>query len=85
MKLNLWRLYNLATGYGIRPSELLGLQTELGCWSLDEACLMVGRQIEKTLNEGKDPFLQETIKAGKFRSARGLVKKKVKIPKSGVW
>ncbi len=61
------------------------MQTDLGRWSLDEACLVVGRQIEKTLSEGKDPFPQETIKAGKFRSAKGLAKKKVKLPKSGIW
>jgi hypothetical protein len=85
VKLNCWRLYNLATGYGQRPSDLLGLQTDLGRWSLDEACMVVGRQIQRTIEEGKDPFPQDTIKAGKFRSAKGLAKKKVKIPKSGIW
>lgn len=84
--MNLWRLYNLSTGYGQRPSDIIGgLQTDLGRWYLDEACLITGRSIEKQLNEGKDPFVQENIKAGNFRSAKGLVKKKVKIPKSGTW
>lgn len=85
MKLNAWRLHSLATAYGKRPSELLGLQTDLGRWSLDEACLVIGRKIENALKDGKDPFPQETIKAGKFRSAKGLARKKMKVPKSGIW
>jgi hypothetical protein len=66
----------------------MGLQTDLGRWSLDEACLMIGRRVERNLNEGKDAFDGLSIgKLGKgsFRSAKGLVKKKMKIPKSGIW
>jgi hypothetical protein len=85
VKTNLWRLYNLATGYGQRPSEILGLQTALGAWSLDEACLIAGRRIEKALNEGKDPFMAEATAKG-YRSAKGSKAiKKVKMKKNGTW
>lgn len=85
MKWNLWRLYNLATGYGQRPSEIAGdLKTDLGRWYLDEACLVMGRRIEKLLSEGKDPF-DNGPKSGKFRSAKGRVKKKVKVKPDGTW
>jgi hypothetical protein len=84
-KWNLWRLYNLATGYGQRPSEIVGgLETDLGRWYLDEACLLMGRRIEKLMNEGKDPF-DDGVKTGKFRSTKGLAKKKVKIKGDGTW
>lgn len=89
-KTNLWRLYNVATAYGCRPSDLLDLETELARWQLDEACLMVGRRVENNLNEGKDAFagfdggVIGAIKRG-YKSARAFVKKKMRIPDSGVW
>jgi len=61
------------------------LKTDLGRWYLDEACLVAGRGIEKLLNEGKDPFSDESSKPGKFRTAKNRVTKKVKIKPSGTW
>src|SRR5512137_115704 len=55
-KLNLLRLYNQATAYGQKPSDFFELETEIGCWALDEACLRVGRRVENNLNSGKDAF-----------------------------
>jgi len=82
---NLWRLYSLATGYGKRPSEIVGLETDIAAWSLDEACLINGRRIEKMLNENKDPFADQLPAKEKYRSAKGLATKKVKINQDGTW
>ena len=85
MKANLWRLYNLATGYGQRPSEIAGLQTDLGRWFLDESCLVTGRRIEKLLNEGKDPWAelreQKAEGSSRFRSAKTSGRKIKKVKK----
>ena len=62
----------------------MGLSTELARWNLDEACLIVGRRIENALSKNEDPFMDEKPTAEKYRSAKGRVKKKVKI-KNGVW
>jgi hypothetical protein len=59
---------------------------------LDEACLSVGRRVENNLNNGKDMLwhgfggsgLMNSVKRG-YRSAKQFVKKKMKIPESGVW
>ncbi|HEX6034543.1 MAG TPA: hypothetical protein VFY83_08920 [Anaerolineales bacterium] len=84
--MNLWRLYNLATGYGQRPSDLFELQTDVARWALDEACLVVGRRIENNLNSGKEPFDGFNGQhAQEFRSAKSRVKKKVKIKADGTW
>jgi hypothetical protein len=78
-------LYSQATAYGLRPSEIVGgLQTELGCWYLDEACLVIGRRFQKMIDEGKDPFAHEgAVKSGTFRSAKGRKIKKVKFKPDG--
>jgi hypothetical protein len=56
-KVALWRLYNVATAYGNRPSDHFPhLETDLAKWTLDEACLLTGRTYESALQEGKDPF-----------------------------
>lgn len=91
-RIHLWRLYNAATAYGCRPSDFFHLETELAAWQLDEACLVIGRRVEKNLNEGKDAFagfnsgsgLLASVKRG-YRSAKQFVRKKMRIPESGVW
>lgn len=91
-KRNLWRLYNVANAYGCKPSDYFELETEMAEWQLNEACLLVGRRVENNLNNGKDMWfgfgkdksLLGTLKRG-YRSARQLVRKKMKIPESGVW
>lgn len=80
-KTALWRLYNLATAYGKRPSEFVEFETELANWALDEACLMVGRTYESALQNGKDPFKDAGPKAqvkGKYAPAPKRKIKKVK-------
>jgi hypothetical protein len=85
-KLNLWRLHNVAEAYGKRPSEILNLETEIGAWSLDEACLMIGRRFEKELQEGKDPFSSITkVKGKKFSPAPKDEIVIMKIPESGIF
>jgi len=66
-------------------------ETELAAWQLDEACLVVGRQVENNLSNGKDAFagFEETgligaIKRG-YRSAKNLVKKRIRINADGTW
>lgn len=90
VKENLLRVHNLADAYGKRPSEIVNLQTVWGAYQFDEACLVVGRRVEKNVNEGKDPFHgfpQGGSPNGKskFRSAKHLAKRKVKIPTNGIW
>jgi hypothetical protein len=82
VKTNLWRLYNLATGYGQRPSDFFELETDLARWMLDETCLAVGRQCEKLIQDGKDPF-EDGLKSKTFRSAKGHKIKKVKFKADG--
>lgn len=88
---NLLRLHNQAEAYGTLPSEILWLETPWGAWQLNELTLMVGRRVEKNVNEGKDAWtgfssqrlaVRETLKT--YRSAKGRVTKKVKI-KNGIW
>ena len=89
VKPNLFRLYNAASAYGCRPSDFMQLETELAAWQLDEACLIVGRQVENNLSNGKPPFdgmgVPTTLNAKGYRSAKSLVKKKVKIKPDGTW
>lgn len=81
-------MHNLGDAYGARPSKVLGLETPWGAYQFDEICLRVGRQVDRNINEGKDPFaglgLIDSIKRG-YRSARQFVRKKLRIPKSGIW
>jgi hypothetical protein len=66
----------------------MGLSTDLGAWSLDEACLVAGRTIEKLVNEGKDPFSDQLADGSRnFRSAKGAGRriKKKKIKADGTW
>lgn len=86
-KLNLWRVYNQATAYGIRPSNIFKFETEIGAWVFDEACLLIGRKFEKLLNDGKNPFENIPNFEGQ-RSyapiANGNIKR-VKINANGTW
>lgn len=84
-KLNLWRLYNAATGYGKRPSDFFDLETDLAKWYLDESCLMLGRHYENEINAGRNPFGGATMPKQGYRSAKTLVKKKVRIKPDGTW
>src|SRR5690349_4180524 len=86
----LLRLHNQGEAYGTRPSEILGMETAWGAFQLDEITLTVGRSVERNLHSNKEPFDGfaldgSTNGKGRFRSAKGLVKRKVKIPKSGIW
>jgi hypothetical protein len=49
-------LYNSATAYGKRPSDFFDLETDIAKWTLNEACLVIGRKFENMFNEGKNPF-----------------------------
>ena len=88
-KSNLWRLYNIATAYGQRASDFVHLETEIGAWYLDEACLSIGRRFENMLNEGKNPFDALTLPSpsgrGGYRPAANSRMKRMKIPENGVW
>src|SRR4030067_1040004 len=83
VKTNLWRLYNLANAYAKKPSDLFELETDIGRWSLDEACLVVGRRIENNLNNGKEEFhgFDASISkpTGGYRSAKGRITKQLRI------
>ena len=85
-------LHNQAEAYGSRPSEIFGLETDWGAWQLNEITLMVGRLVEKNLNEGKDAFTGFSLPLspsrngnGRYRSAKTRVTKRMKIPANGIW
>ena len=85
--MNLARIHNLASAYGLRPSDFFEFETELGAFQLDEACLIVGRRIEHNVSEGKPAF--EGLGSGsvkrEYRSVKHLAKKTVKIKEDGTW
>ena len=94
----MWQLYNLATGFGQRPSSWLGLDpVGWEAYNLDLAVLQVGRYIEGKLAErdkdGKpthkiehlssdDPVVSSPFASFK---ASGVPIEKMKVPESGVW
>lgn len=87
---NLVSLHNMAEAYGCRPSSILELETAWGAWQLDQVALIVGRRVENNRNEGKATFAgfsgQSSVSSGQqFRSARGRVRKKVKVKADGTW
>jgi len=81
-------LHNQAEAYGSRPSEILGLETDWGAWQLNEIALVVGRRVERNVNSNKAPFdgFQVSMNGNHgYRSAKALVRKKVKIKPDGTW
>jgi len=81
-------LYNTASAYGKRPSDFFRFETELGAWQFDEACLIVGRRVEQNVNSNQAPFAGFDLPMDKsrgFRSAKQLVRRKVKIRPDGTW
>lgn len=70
----------------MRPSSILRLQTDWTAWQVDEACALIGMQIEAAAARGEKPdFGSRSSAGGKYRSVRHLVKRRMKIPESGVW
>ena len=85
---NLLRLHSVASAYGVRPSGLFEVETELGEFQLDEACLLIGRHVESNVNNGKDPFdglASEQAVKKEYRSVKHLAKKKVAVKEDGTW
>lgn len=85
-------MHSLAEAYGKRPSEIVGLETAWGAFQFDEVCLMVGRRVEKNLNEGKDAFAgfssinkRAVVGSQRYRSAAGPKARRMKIPANGIW
>jgi hypothetical protein len=76
----------MATAYGRRPSDFVQLETEFGAWSLDEACLALGRRYENMINEGKNPFSDSSVNgSGAYAPAAKANMKRVKIKANGTW
>jgi hypothetical protein len=71
----------------MRPSQFLHLETELAAWMLDEACLVVGRQFQHEIDQGRDPFVNNSAPPGqRYRSISGGKKlRRVKIKPDGTW
>ena len=98
---NLWALHSVASAYGCRPSEVLGVEDGWAAYQLDLACLMVAREVERLTLPGEDgtPGLDvgevvgaasgeelETRRlARKFADPRGRPMGRMVIPDSGVW
>jgi len=83
---NLVSLHNQAEAYGCRPNIILGLETAWGAWQLNEVALIVGRRVERNLSDGKDPFAGFVGSGPRgYRSAKNLVRKKIRINADGTW
>jgi len=82
-------LYNQTTAYRKLPSDLFDLETDIGKWTLDEACLVIGRRFENMFNEGKNPFadaqMGKSQQAQSYRPIANSKIKKVKISADGTW
>lgn len=65
------------------------LETDLGKWALDEACLALGRRYENMLNEGKNPFGGGTAGGGRAQGYAPMPRrediKTIQIPENGIW
>lgn len=76
----------MGEAYGVRPSEILGMETPWGAWQVDQVTLIVGRQVEKEIIDGKQPASNQTASTEEFRDPRGLAKvKKIKLNPDGTW
>lgn len=79
---------------GKRASDFFPeLETDIARWNLDEACLVVGRQVENAYNKGEDPWKDSGLptrstKPGLYKSAKQAFRKaikKVKFNAKGIW
>lgn len=63
----MWKLHNLATAYGTRPSEILGVDDGYLAYQVDLACLTFGRYVENKLAErtskGRPKYTVEALVA----------------------
>ncbi len=69
----------------------MGLDDPLAAFALDETALVLGRYVEGELAEGRKledalaSFGRERGGDGKYRDARGLAVKKIRIGPDGIW
>ena len=83
---NLFVLHSMGEAYGVRPSEILGMETPWGAWQVDRVTLIVGRKVEKEIIDGKPPESSPAASTEEFRDPRGLAKvKKIKRNPDGTW
>lgn len=69
----------------MRPSQILRLQSDWTAWQVDEACALVGLQMEADAMQGKTESRMQNAGGGRFASAKARVTKKIRIPKSGIF
>ena len=73
-------LHLLAQTYSTRPSTILGIQDTWLAYQFDLTVLSVATSKSNTARPGKTGD-----SAGDFQSLKGLAKKKMKLPDSGIW
>jgi hypothetical protein len=68
------------------------LETDWGAWQLNEITLMVGRRVQKNVDDGRDAFYgfsgqrsAVSNRLASYRSIKGKVTKKVKVKSDGTW
>lgn len=71
-------LHNLAQAYSQLPSRIVGIEDAWAAYQFDLAVLVSGR------SKPERGWTGPGLTAG-FRSARPYVKRKMRIPESGVW
>jgi len=77
-------LHNIGEAYGVRPSTILGMTTEIGALEIDTACLWLGRRAERNVAEGKEPMPKKSSSSQFVDPRRFKSLKTVKV-ENGIW
>lgn len=66
---------------------MVGLADEWAAYQFDAAALYLSRLVQAALVNKEDvsELLGSAVQSGQFRSPAGLVRRKMKVPESGVW
>ena len=93
---SLYELHCLASAYGRRPSEVLGVADSWAAYQLDLACLAVAGMVEERTAPDEDGRPAMTVeealgersekkRSSGFADPAPFVTGKMRIPESGVW
>lgn len=78
-------LHNIGEAYGVRPSSILGMTTEIGALEIDTACLWLGRRAERNAADGKDPMPKKSSSSAQFADPRKFKSVRSVQLKNGIW
>lgn len=95
----LWLLHQVARTYSSRPSALLGIANDWLAYQVDVAAMSLGNQVESMTADGKLTAAEALERLGaegrgdparagdgrRFRDARPMVTRTMRVPESGIW